>query len=86
MNGQERPQRREPQGRVEGATGPRTAAAAPGGQRTEYVPVRDTGDDRAGRWDTCHAFLQLTFHVGSEHHAAFSRPSNGLGGGACLEL
>ena len=28
-NGQERPQRREPQGRVEGATGPRTAAVAP---------------------------------------------------------
>ena len=58
-NGQERPQRREPQGRVEGATGPRTAAAAPGGQRTEYVPVRDTGDDRVGRWAACHASLQL---------------------------
>ena len=61
VNGQERPQRREPQGRVDGATGPRTAAATPAGQgqRTEYVPVRDTGDDRAGRWAPCHDSLQL---------------------------
>ncbi|CAK0786401.1 hypothetical protein CVIRNUC_009614 [Coccomyxa viridis] len=72
-NGQERPQRREPQGRVEGATGPRTAAAAPGGQRTEYVPVRDTGDDRVGRGQGGRGGgrdFQVTDHFGARRNPA----------------
>ncbi len=47
-NGQEAPQRRDPRGQEapQNGAGPSTGQR-PG--RVEYVPVRETGDDRAGR-------------------------------------
>ena len=44
--GQEAPQRRESNGQEAPQNG---AGPSTGQRRVEYVPVRETGDDRAGR-------------------------------------